>query len=281
MAGETLRAIGTNGLLIAASISIGYVLSNLAFLVLIRNGNQANGMSRGLLSHLPAPIRWSYPTLGTTHTSEDIALIGDSYVEGAGDAYRNDEHDYSIGHVLHSQSQLPLTSFGTNGTSFITQKQLYSNSLEGTFWPLKDGRKQEHWPAKSLVFIYEGNDFDNHAQEKVTGGAQAHVDALKSSRRFQPLRLFLTSKLRPMSNQAPIKPTNGKEAKPRLNRVCGSNYCKDVQPMQAASPTLSEQELKNSINEIADSIATLKADLKTMLALFIFPLQEPSILRMS
>ena len=33
--------------------------------------------------------------------------------------------------------------------------------------------------------------------------------------------------------------------------------------MQAASPTLSEQELKNSINEIADSIATLKADLKT------------------
>ena len=260
---KTLRAIGTNGLLIAASISIGYVLSNLAFLVLIRNGNQANGMSRGLLSHLPAPIRWSYPTLGTTHTSEDIALIGDSYVEGAGDAYRNDEHDYSIGHVLHSQSKLPLTSFGTNGTSFITQKQLYNHSLKGTFWPLKDGRKQEHWPAKSLVFIYEGNDFDNHAQEKVTGGAQAHVDALKSSRRFQPLRLFLTSKLRPISNQAPIKPTNGKEAKPRLNRVCGSNYCKDVQPMQAASPTLSEQELKSSINEMADSIGTLKADLKT------------------
>ena len=258
-----LRAIGTNGLLIAASIGIGYVLSNLAFLVLIRNGNQASGLSRGLLSHLPAPIRWSYPTLGTTHTSEDIALIGDSYVEGAGDAYRNDEHDYSIGHVLHSHSKLPLTSFGTNGTTFITQKQLYSHSLNGTFWPLKDGRKQENWPAKSLVFIYEGNDFDNHAQEKASGGAQAHIDALKSSRRFQPLRLFLTSKLRPMLNQAPSKPTDTNEAKPTLNRVCGSNYCKELRPVQAASPTLSEQDLNDTIHEMASAIGTLKADLKT------------------
>ena len=260
---KTLRAIGTNGLLIAASIGIGYVLSNLAFLVLIRHGNQANGMSRSLLSHLPAPIRWSYPTLGTTRTNQDIALIGDSYVEGAGDAYRNGEHDYSIGHILHSQSKLPLTSFGTNGTTFISQKQLYSHSLNGAFWPLKDGRKQAHWPGKSLVFIYEGNDFDNHIQEKTSGGAQAHIDALKSSRRFQPLRLFLTSKLRPMPSQAPSKPTNAKETKATINRVCGSNYCKELQPMQAASPTLSEQELKASIHEMADSIGTLKSDLKT------------------
>ena len=260
---KTLRAIGTNGLLIAASIGIGYVLSNLAFLILIRHGNQANGMSRGLLSHLPAPIRWGYPTLGTTHTNQDIALIGDSYVEGAGDAYRNDDHDYSLGHVLHSQSKLPLTSFGTNGTTFITQKQLYSHSLNGTFWPLIDGRKQEHWPGKSLIFIYEGNDFDNHVQEKASGGARAHINALKSSRRFQPLRLFLTSKLRPMSNQAPSETKNTKEAKPKFNRVCGSSYCKELRPIQAASPTLSEQALKGSIHEIADSIGTLRAELKT------------------
>ena len=258
-----LKAIGTNGLLIAASIGIGYVLSNLAFLVLIRHGNQANGMSRGLLSHLPAPIRWSYPTLGTTHTNQDIALIGDSYVEGAGDAYRNDEHDYSIGHVLHAKSKLPLTSFGTNGTTFVSQKQLYSHSLNGGFWPLKDGRKQEHWPSKSLVFIYEGNDFDNHIEEKAIGGAQAHIDALKSSRRFQPLRLFLTSKLRPILNQAPSESTNAKKDKPMFNRVCGSNYCKELRPMQAASPTLSEQELKDSIYEMADLIGTLQVDLKT------------------
>ena len=260
---KTLRAIGTNGLLIAASIGIGYVLSNLAFLILIRHGNQANGMSRGLLSHLPAPIRWGYPTLGTTHTNQDIALIGDSYVEGAGDAYRNDDHDYSIGHVLNSQSKLPLTSFGTNGTTFITRKHLYTHSLNGTFWPLRDGRKQEHWPGKSLIFIYEGNDFDNHVQEKASGGAQAHIDALKSSRRFQPLRLFLTSKLRPILNQAPSETKNTKEAKPKFNRVCGSSYCKELRPIQAASPTLSEQALKGSIHEIADSIGTLRAELKT------------------
>ena len=46
------------------------------------------------------------------------------------------------------------------------------------------------WAAKEGFYHY------NHIQEKTSGGAQAHIDALKSSRRFQPLRLFLTSKLR-------------------------------------------------------------------------------------
>ena len=67
----------------------------------------------------------------------------------------------------------------------------------------------------------------------------------------------------PMLNQASSEPTNTEEAKTGLNRVCGSNYCKDLRPMQAASPTLSKQELNDSIHEMASAIGTLKADLKT------------------
>ena len=78
---------------------------------------------------------------------------------------------------------------------------------------------------------------------------------LKRAEKIKKVKKFLFTAL--------INRKSEKETKATINRVCGSNYCKELQPMQAASPTLSEQELKDSIHEMADSIATLQSDLKT------------------
>lgn len=260
-----------NVALICTSAVIGYAISNVLFLILIRSGNQASGLPRSIISHLPAPLRWGYPTIGTTGTSDDIALLGDSYVEGAGDDYRNGTFRYAITHHLHQQSDLPLATFGTNGTSLTSQTQLYRRSLEGKFWPMINGRPQSAWPKRILAFIYEGNDFDNHIAEKETGGASAHLSALQSNRKFQPLRLFLTSKLRNSHDRSTTQAAPSSTSQQRRQEVCGINYCLRVRPMQAASPSLNKQEIADSIQEMVKDLERLKTDTNANLCVIYIP----------
>ena len=42
---------------------------------------QKKSFPRKFLRILPSPLRWQYPDIGTTYKSDDLALIGDSYVK--------------------------------------------------------------------------------------------------------------------------------------------------------------------------------------------------------
>ena len=255
----SLRLALTNFLLLSISVFVGYAICNLLFLLLIRNGNQDTGFPRSIVSHLPAPLRWGYPSIGTTGGTEDIALLGDSYVEGAGDDYRNGVADYAITHHLYQKSGLPLVSFGTNGTSLTSQIMLYQLSLDGKFWPMISGRSEANRPKRILAFFYEGNDLDNHIAERETGGANSHLNALQSSRKLQPLRLFLSNKFKSIQiTPRDVKPKNGKETL-QFTRVCGLDYCRAIRPMQAASPSLDGQEIQQAINEMIANLRRLES----------------------
>ena len=72
-------------LLLFSSI-FSLLMANFFYLFLIKSSNQASGLSRNFFYDLPAPLRWHYPDIGTTETKSDIAILGDSYAEGSGDA---------------------------------------------------------------------------------------------------------------------------------------------------------------------------------------------------
>ena len=268
---NTLRSKLLNLALIVGSIGVGYAMTNLLFLTLIRSSGQAKGLPRSLVSHLPAPLRWGYPDLGAKGNSNDIALIGDSYVEGAGDDYRNNIKNYSIGHHLRQKLREPLATFGTNGTSLGTSIQLYDSSLNGKLWPMSDPRPHNEKPERILAFFYEGNDLDNQIEEQETGGASKHIQALESNRRFQPLRLFLNTKLRARTNQPRQTGTSYNDQPNQANTVCGKSYCKSLRPMQAASPSLSQAELKQAIEATSKALEHLKEKSKGKICLVYIP----------
>lgn len=250
-------AIGSNALLVCASIAIGYVISNTAFLLLIRSANQSKAFPRQILSQLPAPSRWGYPDLGTTGSSADIALIGDSYVEGSSDDYVNNIYDYSFAHYLYNNSRQPFANFGTSGSHLIKQIELYEASLNGEFWPLTDGRKDSSRPSKVLLFFYEGNDLDDYFNEKNSGGNAQQLKALKSLRRFQPLRLFLKSllvNLNPGNPKPASKSDSSAKQETRSNNFCMPGYCRTNYQMQSASPNLSPKELDEASKATAAAV---------------------------
>ena len=262
--------------LIGASTAIALAISNFCFLQIIRNGKQINNFPRSILSDLPAPSRWSYPDLGTTGTSEDIALIGDSYVEGSPDDYVNGLYKYSFAHFLHEYTGEPIANFGSSGSHLNKQLELYIASIKGQFWPLIDGREKEDFPYRRILFFYEGNDLDDYFNEKLEGGNEAQLNALKSNRKYQPLRLFLKSKWMQIKINMPkktkqpkaidSKPTSGK------NRFCGATYCRTNYQMQSAAPNLNKNEIKEATEALAYAIAKFaKSDLPAKTCLVYIP----------
>ena len=97
-----LERIKKLSLLIFSSI-FSLSLANFSYLLLIKTSNQASGLSRNFFYDLPAPLRWHYPDIGTTGTKNDIAILGDSYAEGSGDAWLNGKYKYSMMHYLNEK----------------------------------------------------------------------------------------------------------------------------------------------------------------------------------
>ena len=142
------------------SLLIYFLLLNIFSIFFLRNFlYQKKSFPRKLLSVIPSALRWQYPDVGTSYKSTDLALIGDSYVEGAGDSFTSNNYNYSIGHFINKYSNTPVVAFGTGGSSLPEQLQLFKASLKGELWPLRNGREPIDYPSKVILFFYEGNDF--------------------------------------------------------------------------------------------------------------------------
>ena len=285
---KRLLGLAANGVLIIASISIGYFISNIAFLIYIRSAKQANNFPRQVISQLPAPSRWVYPEIGTGGNQSDLALIGDSYVEGSSDDFNNDKFSYSFAHDLHRISGETIANFGTSGSHLIKQVELYEGALNGEFWPLIDGRSQKDKPMRIMLFFYEGNDLDDYFNEIAEGGNDQQIAALKSSRKYQPLRLFLKSWLVNLFSSisipgsAPQRPVDNVAS--RTNSFCMPGYCRTNYQMQSASPNLSTAEIDQATAATANSIVNFaKSNHKKQICVVYIPspgtIYEPEIIQ--
>ena len=76
-----------NSLLLLSSILTGIIISNQFFIFWYKNFDQRSGFSRPLLRSLLPLARWSYPDIYKNKTDKRILIVGDSYAEGAGDAF--------------------------------------------------------------------------------------------------------------------------------------------------------------------------------------------------
>ena len=116
----------------------------------------ANSLSNILLTFYPA-----------TYNKKDLkvydAILGDSYSQGAGDAYLSGEEDFTLGHHLHKKNKENYLNFGRGGYGSISavSNLILINKLSNLPNLIEDLEK-----PRSIIFIfYEGNDLEENIFE--------------------------------------------------------------------------------------------------------------------
>ena len=92
-----------------------------------------------------------------------IAILGDSYSQGNGDAYLNGTYNYSIGHHLYKKNKKNYLIFGRAGFGSISAisnliKLHKISNLPNFIENLKK-------PESIIFFFYEGNDLEENIFE--------------------------------------------------------------------------------------------------------------------
>ena len=251
-------------LLLFSSI-FSLLLANFFYLFLIKSSNQASGLSRNFFHDLPAPLRWHYPDIGTTETKSDIAILGDSYAEGSGDAWLNGEYKYSMMHYLNDKG-INLALFGSGGSYPRRQIKYFEDSLKGKFYPLKNSRNVKNYPKKVLITIYGGNDLEDALQDIYEPDIQHYKDNIPFFVKYFTLLDLLIFKIvdkerwqnrfRKLSKVLNLEKTIKKnESYPEKIQICRDKKCISVKnDMQAESLRLSQEQLNLGTMLIAETI---------------------------
>ncbi len=149
-----------NFLTIIISIILCLVFINVIFVTF---SNQ-NFFPRALSYSLSNVMLTFYPkTYNKENLGSYVALLGDSYSQGAGDAYLNGIDDYSISHHLHKNDGKNYLNFGRGGYGSISavSNLILVNKLSNFPNLISDLNKPE-----SVIFIfYEGNDLEENIFE--------------------------------------------------------------------------------------------------------------------
>ena len=120
---------------------------------------------RSLAGSLPNILLTFYAkTYNEKNLDNYIALLGDSYAQGNGDAYLNGTEDYSIGHHLYNNNKNKnYLQFGRAGYGSISAVsnliKIHKFSQDSFF--IKDLKK----PETIIFFFYEGNDLHSNIIE--------------------------------------------------------------------------------------------------------------------
>ena len=110
-------------------------------------------ISKNTLTNLP--IELTYLDADTYNNLENITVIlGDSHAFGSGDAFLNDDYDYSIGHFLYNYFK-KKQNFLNIGAPGAGSKKIYNNYLNFR-------KKLNIKPNKIIYLFYEGNDLEGN-----------------------------------------------------------------------------------------------------------------------
>lgn len=96
-----------------------------------------------------------------------VALLGDSYAQGAGDWLRsadpNRNGPFHSAHLLHDWTARDVVSFGGGGASSLRALALLP--LVRTEWANATRRLRLDPPRDALVYFYEGNDLEDNLKD--------------------------------------------------------------------------------------------------------------------
>ena len=119
---------------------------------------------RPLAGSLPNILLTFYPdTYNNKRLNNYIAIIGDSYAQGGGDAYLSGTEDYSIAHHLHKSDKKNYLLFARAGYGSISaiSNLIKIHKLSHLSYFIKDLNK----PDEIVFFFYEGNDLRDNIVE--------------------------------------------------------------------------------------------------------------------
>ena len=119
---------------------------------------------RSLASSLPNSLITFYPNTFKKNNFENyVAILGDSYTLGSGDAYINGTYDFSIAHHLYKNSKKNYLIFGRAGYGSISA---VSNLIRlKKISNLTNFTENLNKPQSIIFFFYEGNDIEDNLIE--------------------------------------------------------------------------------------------------------------------
>ena len=143
---------------------ISLILSLLIINIIILHFPSQKFFPRSLANSLPNILITFYPDTYKRNNLENyIAILGDSYSQGNGDAYLNGTYNYSIGHHLYKKNKKNYLIFGRAGFGSISAisnliKLHKISNLPNFIENLKK-------PESIIFFFYEGNDLEENIFE--------------------------------------------------------------------------------------------------------------------
>ena len=111
-----------NFLTVIISTFLGLLIANIIFISV----STQNYFPRSLAGSLPNILLTYYPDTYNKDNLEDyVAITGDSYSQGGGDAYLNGIRDYTFAHHLHKNDNKNYLNFGRAGYGSISAVSNY------------------------------------------------------------------------------------------------------------------------------------------------------------
>ena len=131
------RIIFINLIISTVSTVIGFLIINSFLSIYLAKNDQSNGFPRSLLRYIPGTTTsWNYPDLNTIKEKK-LILIGDSYGEGAGDAFLNNKYNYSSSHFINKNSDYQIILASNSGSYLPLQILHLEEALNGNYFPNK------------------------------------------------------------------------------------------------------------------------------------------------
>lgn len=123
-------------------------------------------LPRGWQNHIGRFYRTLYTQAHDGILDEWTAILGDSYAEGAGDAYLSGDRKYSLAHYLREQRLENFLIFGRSGFGSISavQEFLIASQEFSDAWFLPDLDR----PNEIIFLFYEGNDLTDNLRHRMS-----------------------------------------------------------------------------------------------------------------
>ena len=151
-----LKSYILNFLTVIVSVFLCLLIANIIFISV----STQKFFPRALANSLSNILLTFYPdTYNKDDLKDYVAILGDSYSLGVGDAYLNGKHDYSLAHHLYKNDIKNYLNFGRAGYGSISavSNLIMINKLTNLPNLIEDLEK-----PKSIIFVfYEGNDLDD------------------------------------------------------------------------------------------------------------------------
>jgi hypothetical protein len=272
-----MKTIAQNAALTLVSAGLMFLAANVFFAFAFHQGT----FPRNLVWKSGSFQYTYYPdTFAWSGGGDYVAITGDSYAEGAGDAFLGDEDAFSIAHFLHRGDGRNHLIFGRSGYGSVSAAKSVAENIR--YSHLSPYVRDLEAPAEILFCFYEGNDLNNNhdflAFHGLEGAAGQSGDALAgldrailahrpdgdagwkvALRAYVPLLDLLSASyddaLAMIGGQAQAVPSADERVNVlshRLGRVA-------LPPLQAAPVELAEDELERAILVFRRSVAYLQA----------------------